>query len=223
MAIQLEDVRAALGADDPFKTSAPQLRERLGSGSLSTIQKHLAALRAEAARAAAVPTENIAGQLEAPRDLLDALWRYAAEGAARAVVQALSRAQGEAEAQRREATALATDLAGFQADNEDLEQQLAGVRAERDQVQAQLAQATGNAAAVQAEHAGEVARMQQEHREALTAAQHRQHDLEVELRVLKEQLQAQAASAAAREVDLRTAQSQLSELLKHLPTTSEKK
>ena len=46
--VGFEDVRAALGDQDPASTNAGALRRTLGRGSLSTIQKHLDTLRTQA-------------------------------------------------------------------------------------------------------------------------------------------------------------------------------
>jgi len=45
--VTLEDVRAALGDEDPRQTNAAIVRQRLGRGSFATIQRHLVRLREE--------------------------------------------------------------------------------------------------------------------------------------------------------------------------------
>ena len=71
-----EDVRSAVEAsgDDPFGTNAARLREVLGRGSLSTIQKHLQALREERQPNAPALEEGVP---EVPEGLAQALWAAA--------------------------------------------------------------------------------------------------------------------------------------------------
>jgi chromosome segregation ATPase len=87
-AVTLEDVRAAVGDTDPHNTNAGAVRRVIGRGSLSTIQKHLDALRRE--RMAAVEaSEGDTAALEAPeapREIMRGLWG-SAYGLALASVQ----------------------------------------------------------------------------------------------------------------------------------------
>lgn len=74
--ISREDVRSALesAGGDPFGTNAARLREVLGRGSLSTIQKHLQALREERQPSAPAPEEGVP---EVPEGLAQSLWAAA--------------------------------------------------------------------------------------------------------------------------------------------------
>ncbi len=72
--VGFEDVRAALGDQDPAGTNAGALRRVIGRGSLSTIQKHLDALRAQAVQPAAPEAGEVP---KPPPDLVQSLWAHA--------------------------------------------------------------------------------------------------------------------------------------------------
>lgn len=91
--VTLEDVRGALGSTPATGTNAGALRKVLGRGSLSTIQKHLDALRVQAA-APAQAQENQAVSM--PLELAQALWHHAMQAARNAVVDDLAQAQARA-------------------------------------------------------------------------------------------------------------------------------
>jgi hypothetical protein len=87
-AVTLEDVREAIGDTDPHRTNAGAIRRALGRGSLSTIQKHLDALRRErmAAVEASDQGDTAVEAPEAPHEVMRGLWG-AAYGLALARVQ----------------------------------------------------------------------------------------------------------------------------------------
>ena len=68
--VTFDDVRSALGDTDPNSTNAGALRRTLGRGSLSTIQKHLDAIRSEGAAQA---LEVSGGAPEVPKDALSTI------------------------------------------------------------------------------------------------------------------------------------------------------
>lgn len=73
--ISYADVLHVLGAEDPHRTNAGVLRERLGRGSQATIQRHLDAIRAElAAQALPAPAKELP---MAPVETMQALWAAA--------------------------------------------------------------------------------------------------------------------------------------------------
>jgi len=85
--VTADDVAAALGDTDPHQTNAAAIRQQLGRGSLSTIQRHLEALRRQQKAAEGVDTAQ--GEIvapDAPKGLLRGLWE-AAYGLALATVQ----------------------------------------------------------------------------------------------------------------------------------------
>ena len=93
--VGFEDVRAALGEQDPAGTNAGALRRILGRGSLSTIQKHLDTLRTQAVQ----PAVEAPGKVpDAPQDLIQGVWAQAWATAQALVQTALATAQGRAEA-----------------------------------------------------------------------------------------------------------------------------
>jgi len=95
--VTIEDVREAIGDTDPHRTNAGTIRQRIGRGSLSTIQKHLEALRRQQRVAEGIDTaqDEIVAP-EAPKGLLRGIWE-SAYGVALATVQdRLIRAQERA-------------------------------------------------------------------------------------------------------------------------------
>jgi Skp family chaperone for outer membrane proteins len=73
--ITFADVVLAVGDSDPARVNARDLRERIGRGSLSTIQKHLAAIREETGRAS---ISRFADKIpDPPNDLIGAVWSAA--------------------------------------------------------------------------------------------------------------------------------------------------
>lgn len=74
--VTLEDVRQQLDVLglDARKTNAAVIQRALGRGGMSTVQKHLDAIRAELDKPVLVADGEIPA---APRDALDALWRAA--------------------------------------------------------------------------------------------------------------------------------------------------
>lgn len=124
--ITIEDVRHALGDQDPAQTNAGALRRTLGRGSLSTIQRHLDAIRTEVA----TPAPELEGEIpSAPKELVQSIWASAwtqaqarvqgdlakALGQAEGLRQALATAQQDAAAAQAEADESAADLVQMQA------------------------------------------------------------------------------------------------------------
>jgi chromosome segregation ATPase len=78
--ISIEDVRRVVGDANPHDVGAQRVREVLGSGSLSTIQRALASLREEWDRQQALPVLEVRTP-PAPQDVLAGLWSAAYEAA----------------------------------------------------------------------------------------------------------------------------------------------
>ena len=88
--ITADDVRFALGEVDPNSTNASTLRKLLGRGSLSTIQRHLDAIRFELA----APALQASGAApEVPKELIQSIWSIAWTAAQAQTVGALAAAQ----------------------------------------------------------------------------------------------------------------------------------
>jgi hypothetical protein len=123
MIVQFDNVVGALGVDNPLKVSASVIRARLGHGSLSTIQRHLATLRASFLKETELPTEAavMAFATNPPLDLLESLWHRAAEGAAKALWQTLSHAQEKLGKLEQQYVAQAADIAVFETENDKLD------------------------------------------------------------------------------------------------------
>jgi hypothetical protein len=120
--ITLGDVVAALGDTDPDKTNAKALQIRIGRGSLSTVQKHLEALRA-AKREKAEPPPITA--LPAPADTMAALWVAACNAAQVPTLSRLERLSAERDALVAQVEAQAQDATVLAAEVDTLTQQVA--------------------------------------------------------------------------------------------------
>jgi len=93
--VTLEDVASALGDTDPHHINSAAIRERIGRGSLSTIQKHLYALRQRrSAETEAADREDI--EAPEPPKALRGLWDAAYALALSAVHDRLILAQERA-------------------------------------------------------------------------------------------------------------------------------
>lgn len=93
--VTFDNVRDALGNQNPDSTNAGALRRALGRGSLSTIQKHLDTLRVQAAQPAVVVEGEVP---QAPPELVQSLWAHAWVQAQEMVKTALSAALAKADA-----------------------------------------------------------------------------------------------------------------------------
>ena len=150
--VTFENVQAALGEQDPATTNAGALRKLLGRGSLSTIQKHLDALRAQAAQ----PAEEVVGEVpKPPADLLHGLWAHAWAAAQAMVQTALSTAQAKAES-------LGVALGLAQAD-------AVAAQAEADQARDELGAVQVRLDGLEGQHAAAIERMQAAHQEQVLA------------------------------------------------------
>ena len=142
--VTFDDVRAALGDQDPTGTNAGAVRRIIGRGSLSTIQRHLDALRAQAVQ----PAAEVDGEApKAPAELVQSLWAQAwaqaqalvqtalaaALAKCEALGQALGMAQADAVAAQAEADQARDDLGAVVARLEGLDGQH---KAAIDQIQA---------------------------------------------------------------------------------------
>ncbi len=150
--VTFDDVQTVLGEQDPANTNAGALRKLLGRGSLSTIQKHLDTLRAQAAQ----PVADVEGEApKAPSDLLQGLWAMA-WGQAQAMVQtALASALAKAEA-------LGQALGIAQAD-------AAAAQGEADQARDDLVAVVARLDGLEGQHAAVIDRMQDAHQEQVLA------------------------------------------------------
>lgn len=113
--VTLDEVRQALGETPATQTNAGALRRVLGRGSLSTIQKHLDALRAEAAAPVLAMGEGEAIPA-APADLVAAVWSAAWAQAQARTHGALAVAQGRVEALDLELGLARADASAAQSD-----------------------------------------------------------------------------------------------------------
>ncbi len=152
--VSFEDVRQALGDQDPAQTNAGALRRTLGRGSLSTIQKHLDTLRAQAVQ----PAAEVDGEApKAPAELVQSLWAQAWAQAQALVQTALASALAKCEA-----LAVALGMA---------QQDAASAQAEADQARDDLGAVVARLDALEGQHADVVNRMQEAHQEQVLALQ----------------------------------------------------
>ena len=105
--ITIDDVRLALGESDPSTTNANKIRQIIGRGGFTTIQKHLEALRAECAPAVlgAPPPAP-----PAPKEVLEALWTTAWSAAQVMTLGRLERLTAQRDAAQALAAAQGADI-----------------------------------------------------------------------------------------------------------------
>lgn len=150
--VTFDDVRQALGDQDPAQTNAGALRKLLGRGSLSTIQKHLDALRAQAVQPAAAPEGEVP---KAPNDLIQGVWAHAWAVAQALVQTALASAQARAEG-------LAVALGIAQAD-------AVAAQAEADQARDELGAVVARLEGLDGQHKAAIDQIQAAHQEQVLA------------------------------------------------------
>jgi len=135
--VTLDDVRAALDNQDPRKTNAAVIRQRLGRGSFRTIQKHLVTLRAELASSERQqqPDETEQSSLPIPEELTAALrtvWVTALALAQQQLAKRLLETEARTEALAVEVNTLRADLEAMQEALETAEDQRQHAEAERE-------------------------------------------------------------------------------------------
>ena len=153
--VTFDDVRQALGDQDPAGTNAGALRRVIGRGSLSTIQKHLDALRAQAGQ----PAAPEAGELvpKPPQELVNGLWASAWAQAQAMVQTVLAAALTKAEALQQ-----ALGLA---------QQDAAAAMAEADQARDDLGTVVARMEGLEGQHKAALEAVQQAHQEQSQALQ----------------------------------------------------
>lgn len=129
--VTLDDVRAALSDTDANATNAGAVRRTLGRGSLSTIQKHLDAIREEG-KAQALEVGGAAP--DAPKDLISALWSSAWAAAQARTAGALAAAQQQQAATAQALAVAQADAAAAQQDADEAAQALAQVQQQSQQI-----------------------------------------------------------------------------------------
>ena len=200
--VTFDDVRAALGDQDPTGTNAGAVRRIIGRGSLSTIQKHLDTLRAQAVQPAAEAPGKVP---DAPQDLIQGVWAQAWATAQALVQTALASSLAKSEA-------LATALGMAQQDAQAAQQEADQARDDLGAVQVRLDGLEGQHKAaidqIQAAHQEQVLALRAGISEARQQAEQAQNELavakarhEADLALLRGELDRQVSQLA----DLRAA------------------
>jgi predicted nucleic acid-binding Zn-ribbon protein len=200
--VGFEDVRQALGDQDPASTNAGALRRILGRGSLSTIQRHLDALRAQAVQ----PAEEVVGEVpKPPADLVQSLWAQAWAQAQALVQTALAAALAKCEALGQALGMAQADAVAAQAEADQARDELGAVVARLEGLDGQHKAAIDQ---IQAAHQEQVLALRAGISEARTQAEQARHELAVaqarhaaDLAVLRGELDRQVSQLA----DLRAA------------------
>lgn len=205
--VTLEDVRAALGETDPYSTNAAAVRRTLGRGSLSTIQKHLDALRA---KGAAQALEVAGAAPDAPKDLIASIWSYAWTAAQARTAGALAAAQAQ---QAATAAALAVAQADAAAAQQEADEAAQELEESQQQARQALEEVQSQAAQMKEAHAVALAQAQ-----AMAAAQQDQHaQAAAQFRSDLEHMQQAAALAAAQhEAGIATLRGEVDRLVSQL-------
>jgi hypothetical protein len=119
--ITLDDVKTALGTQNPHTTNASKIRVQIGRGSQSTIQRHLDTLRTAWLRLQEVPAVDMLPLPSAPLDVLNSIWSSAFEAARGRVAQHLASFSEQAAAAQITLSAQSEDKASLGAEIERLE------------------------------------------------------------------------------------------------------
>ena len=200
--VTFDDVRAALGEQDPASTNAGALRRVIGRGSLSTIQKHLDTLRTQAVQPA---VQEVGEVPKPPADLLHGLWAHAWAAAQAMVQTALSTAQAKAESLGVALGLAQADAVAAQQEADQARDDLVAVAARLEGLEGQH---KASLEAVQQAHGVQVQGLEKNVSEARQQAQQAQHELavakarhEADLALLRGELDRQVSQLA----DLRAA------------------
>lgn len=171
--VTFDDVRAALGDQDPTGTNAGAVRRIIGRGSLSTIQRHLDALRAQAVQ----PAAEVDGEApKAPAELVQSLWAQAWAQAQALVQTALAAALAKCEALGQALGMAQADAVAAQAEADSARDELGAVQARLDGLEGQHAAAIER---MQAAHQEQVLALRAGLAEARQEAEAAQHELAV--------------------------------------------
>lgn len=200
--VTFDDVRAALGDQDPTGTNAGAVRRIIGRGSLSTIQKHLDTLRTQAVQ----PAVEAPGKVpDAPQDLIQVVWAQAWATAQALVQTALASAQAKAEALAHLLGIAEADAVAAQAEADEARDALGAVQARLDSVDAENQRVIDR---VQAAHEEQVLALRAGLSDARNEAEQARHALavaqarhEADLALLRGELDRQVSQLA----DLRAA------------------
>ena len=200
--VTFDDVRQALGDQDPASTNAGALRKLLGRGSLSTIQKHLDTLRTQAVQ----PAVEAPGKVpDAPQDLIQVVWAQAWATAQALVQTALATAQGRAEALANLLGIAEADAVAAQGEADEAREALVAVQARLEGLDGQHKAAVEQ---IQGAHQEQVLALRAGLSEAREQAEQARHELavakarhEADLALLRGELDRQVSQLA----DLRAA------------------
>lgn len=155
-AITKSDVLAAIGETDPSGTNANALRQLIGRGSLATIQRHLADIRAERLPVLPAPSGAVP---PAPAEALTAVWSAAWTWAQTQTLGRLETVTAARDAGAAQAATLTQDLNALAVQIDTLNEQLE--QAQAAETAAEITRA-GAAAAAQTER--------EQHEKSLAAA-----------------------------------------------------
>lgn len=183
-------VDAATGEIQPGATNAAAIRDKLGRGSLGTIQKHLEAIRAELA-AAQIPPSSVVP--EAPADLTAALWSAAWSSAQAHTLNRHDKLVIERDALRVRVSDLGADLAALTDDADRLRSELDVAKRDAEISVAAAASAAAEQASEASQAAAsasaEISRLASELRDAQHQAQLDKRDFEIERKSLNTQIE----------------------------------
>lgn len=184
--VNIDDVRAILGEQDPHSTNAGKIRAELGRGSLSTIQKHLDTLRIQLLREQEAPSQDALPLPPAPQDVLASLWSTAFEAARGRVAQHLASLSERFSAVQLTVSAQAQDKALLSSEIESLE---AALKAASDSSSA-TAKATSDMAAAAEQAAStlheKIAFLEADCARLMTEKTSALHDAEIRMRTLQQ-------------------------------------
>lgn len=136
--VSLDEVKVVIGLDDPFNASASLIREIIGRGSNTTIQKHINELRQKATdKLKAVSSELIP---PAPPEVFSSIWTSAYSFAMSSVLIRMEKLSSERDVLIASSTAQIKDVETFALEVDELLEKLASAEdlAEKAAVEVQM-------------------------------------------------------------------------------------
>ena len=180
--VSLDDVKQALGDTAPADTNAGKLRDLIGRGSYSTIQRHLDALRAQ--RIAAAQPAADQSIPKPPPEATEMLWAAAWGAAQTRTLARLETLSAERDGLLAQATAQAADIGALTEQLDTLEasfqSQAAALTAGQESAQAEVQAATDAMERQAVEMASVTAALEAARRDAAHAAELATRDAQIE-------------------------------------------
>lgn len=184
--INIDDVRNALGEQNPHSTNAGKIRAQLGRGSVSTVQRHLDTLRAKLQQQQEAPAQDALPLPPAPQDVLAGLWSSAFEAARGRVAQHIASLSDRVAAAAVTLNAQADDKVSLSAEIERLETDLESAGAAAAKAAGAAAQAAAEAETAALQQQEKITSLEANCSQLKVEQQAARHDAEIQLTTLQQ-------------------------------------